>query len=212
MLRWLTRNRLVWLTVSAVAVFLLVNAFATPAAHDVQSPGGVSLHVGIASQISPDRGPILVSIKPSQSLAEMRCEVWRADPRAQNRSDKCPDDSVLALTYWPQLKQSPRTLYVAWPSCGIYYYLPTGVQTVYSDLNVEYLGSGKTLIIHCYFARARIWFPGPPGVSAEAVTALLVVPTDDIPPGPLTVVVDYRIEHLLGDDSTAYPLGTAAIS
>jgi hypothetical protein len=44
------------------------------------------------------------------------------------------------------------------------------------------------------------------------MTALILVPTDAISPGMLTVIRDDRIEHLVGDQSTEVRLGTLTVS
>jgi hypothetical protein len=85
------------------------------------------------------------------------------------------------------------------------------VQTDYSGFNVEYLGFSRTLTIHCYFARAWIWRQTPSALEVPT-TALLLVPTSGIPPGSLAVVLDDRIEHLIGDETTEAQIGTATIA
>jgi hypothetical protein len=79
--------------------------------------------------------------------------------------------------------------------------------------NVEYIASNRTLIIHCYTAGTFI--PTSlqhPGAAALATRDLLVVPTDAISRGSLSIIEDDRVERFIGDYSTAVPLATATIS
>src|SRR5713226_2522640 len=110
----MTRRRIgVWLGVGAAAsllAFLSVDAFGAPAMHDIHSAGGLPITIRIA----PDSG-FGQDVRPSQSLAEIRCEVWRTQ-----HGDPCPDAGTLALTYWPSLTPSPHRLYLGWAVCGQY--------------------------------------------------------------------------------------------
>jgi hypothetical protein len=209
----LVRKGFVVLVGLAAGIVILVSLFTTPATHDVHTPGGTSIRVGIAAPVTrngPQAG--LVSLTPTQSLADVRCQMWHSDPFNRYKSDPCPSDLTLAEDYWPQLAQSPQTLYVGWTVCGTFWYNPNGLQTEYSLFNVEYIGSSRTLTIHCYSARAWIRLPGGAHYArAVPTTALLVVPTNRISPGRLSVVQDDRIEHLLGDETTATQLGIATI-
>ncbi len=189
----------------AVAVLVLVLtgvAFVvtrTPSPHEVQTPGAI----GITNwRAIPGGGPVFYGPPPgpSESLAELRCRISRHDQPVA-----CPDPTTLARQMWPNATQSPKTLYLAlsW-ACDVY--VPM--------FNVEYIDSSRTLIAHCYSASA--WYVPPPprtmGVEARPILILVLVGTDAISPGPLTVVVDYRVEHLLGDDSNPVVLGTVEIS
>jgi|GEM_PF-1535539 len=207
------RKGLTALVVAAATIALVVGAFTTPTSHEVHTPGATALKVGIAGPITP-RGPEggLVSLTPTQSLADVRCQMWHGDPRNQHRSEPCPIDSTLAQDYWPQLVQTAQTLYVGWRICGNFWYAASGVQTEYSSFNVEYMGSSRTLGIHCYSAKAWLQGPGGPHYAAAVpTTALLLVPTDGISPGHVRVVADDRIEHLIGDEITATLTGVATI-
>ena len=195
------RKTATWLSVAAVVVFLLADAFvAPPIAHDVHTPGGISIQI----QTDVDSAPPVVSIKPSQSLANVRCQRWR-----KLSPDQCPDDSTLAQKYWPQLTQRSNTLYVGWQPCVS---LQESLQTVYYGFNLEYLGDTRALIIHCYSASAWLVRPCCPGVSITGYLALLVVPTNGIPHGAISIIQDDRREHLVGDQSDESLIATATIS
>jgi hypothetical protein len=187
---------------SVLITFLLTDAFLAPSAHDIHSPGGVSIRIQIADS---DTGGFARGYKPSQSLADVRCQVWRT-----YKGDPCPDDATAAQLYWPRLTQSPKTLYMTWSPCGQYSNYP--VATAYYGFNVEYLDSKRTMIIHCYQATPWIHGPGAPGANATLSFALLLIPTEAIPAGRLSVVQDDRVEHLFGDQSSEYQIATATIS
>lgn len=196
------RKTTIWLSLAAVVVFLLADALiAPPAGHDVHTPGGIALKV----QIAVDSPSPFVSIRPSQSLADMRCQRWQ-----KLNAGPCPDDPTLTQTYWPQLTQSTDTLYVGWlPCAGI----EDGVHTVYVyyQFNIEYLADTRALIIHCYSASAFLVRPCCPGVGFTGYLALLVVPTNGIRHGAISIVQDDRREHLVGDQSDESLIATATI-
>jgi hypothetical protein len=146
----------------------------------------------------------------SQSLEIVRCQIWHADTQNPGRDDPCPDGPTLAKIYWPQVTQSPATLYVGWPPCGSY--SAPGSHSVSVGINAEYFGADRAVILHCYFARPWLWDRGPSGVDAIAPMLLLLVSTNGIPPGTLSIVQDDRVEHLIGDDNYESPLGSATIS
>lgn len=50
------------------------------------------------------------------------------------------------------------------------------------------------------------------GAFAEQPGAILVIPTESFLIGTVNIVEDDRIEHLVGDWSTEYPVATAPIS
>lgn len=196
----LNKQTLKWIAslgTSVAVALVLADACITPAEHDIHSPGALAINVSIAFT----EGPVFGSIRPSQSLADVRCQVWQ-----RNSRNSCPDDAVLAKTFWPRLTQTPKTLYVGLPSsCDPYDYV--------AGFNVEYLRSERTLIFHCHLAAPWIALPpGARGVVMLPSTALVLLPTNAISPGMLRVVRDDRIEHLLGDQTTETELGTATIS
>jgi hypothetical protein len=198
----MTAKRFGWLAASTLAVALLGVLVAvnwTPAPHAVSTAGATAITDIQVADRNPSPFYVSVAPAPSMSLEKLRCEVWRA------RSATCPDPTTLAQQLWPSLSQSPKTLYVALPEACLTSFGGYG-------LNVEYFASSRTLTIHCYSAAAWYVAQGPPGVRAVPSIGLVLVGTKQIPPGNLTVVEDYRVEHLLGDDSTQVVLGTAAIS
>jgi hypothetical protein len=188
----------------AVAVLVLVLAGVafvvtrTPSPHEVHTPGAIGI---IDWRAIPGGGPVFYGPPPapSESLAELRCRV-----ALHNRQLACPDPTRLAQEMWPEATQDTQTLYVALPStCGVY--VP--------NFNIEYVDSSRTLIAHCYSVSA--WYvPRPPrtmGAEAQPTLILVLVGTGAISPGPVTVVLDDRVEHLLGDDSNQLLLGRVTI-
>jgi hypothetical protein len=78
---------------------------------------------------------------------------------------------------------------------------------------VEFRSPSRTLVIHCYSAEPWIWTaPRMMGVEAQPRLALLLIPTQSIPPGNIAIVQDNRIERFLHDDSYEFPLGIATIA
>jgi hypothetical protein len=193
MRRWLRPGRAVAVSVLVAMAVLIAIAFGTPAAHEIHSAGATDLHPQLASTNPPvyDYPPI----QPSQSLDTIRCEIWTA--HHQNASP-CPDTAALAQAYFPDLTQRPTTLYVPWTPC------PT--------FNVEFLPQGRTVVIHCYSARPWIYAePRAMGTVAAPLLGLLLIPTQSIPAGQVDVVEDFRTEHVLGDSSYEFQVGTATI-
>jgi hypothetical protein len=113
----LTRKRIILLSVAAAVALLLLDAFVAPPAHDIHSLSGVAIKARVVASITRFD---FVPITPSQSLADIRCQLWHADFRNPHRADPCPDAATLALSYWSQLTQNPATLYVGWLPCGSY--------------------------------------------------------------------------------------------
>lgn len=200
---WLTRQRLVELGISAVVVTLVIELMWAPTGHDVHTPGAFTVG-GVRIAGGDTRVTVLANLRPSMSLEDMRCQVWQVA-----RNAGCPDATTLSLAFWPALKGSPQTLYVGLSTkCAQYDY-------VYG-FNVEYLPVNRRLTIHCYSTAG--WIPIPFSSSCRGIcpsgpmTALILVPTDAISPGMLTVIRDDRIEHLVGDQSTEVRLGTLTVS
>ncbi len=198
------RQTLKWIAslgASAAFALVLADACITPADHEIHSPNGIAIKGEIANPIESvpsyygllqPRGPL----RPSQSIADDRCQVWR-----QHMSGRCPDDATLAPSMWPHIKQRPATLYVGLlPSCPGYF-------------NIEYLASDWTLIIHCHVAWPWIALPtSARGVEAIRGTTLVEAAIDAITPGEIRVVQDDRIEHLIGDQTKETELGTVTIT
>lgn len=186
---------------SAAFALVLADACIAPADHDVHSPTGIAIKAAIANPIEsvPSYYGLLQPtgpLRPSQSIADVRCQVWR-----QRTSGTCPDDSMLAPSMWPRVKQRPKTLYVGLlPSCPGYF-------------NIEYFARDRRLTIHCHVAWPWISIPtGAHGVAAIRGTTLVEAATDAITPGEIRVVQDDRIEHLIGDQTTETELGTVTIT
>lgn len=197
----MTAQRLGCLAASALAlalVGLLIGVSWTPTPHPIRTAGATAITNFQVVDRNASSFYVSVAPPPSMSLAELRCAVWRA------RSATCPDPTTLAQRLWPNLAQSPETLYVV---------LPVACLTSFGGyrLNVEYIASSRTLTIHCYSAAAWYVPQPPPGVGPAPSSGLILVGTAEIRPGNVTVVADYRVEHLLGDDSTQVVVGGVTI-
>lgn len=201
MRHWLTPGRIAALIIVVVLVVVVTIPFYTPPAHEIHTPGAVALD----SRLVGSNPPVFVypTMHASQSLDDVRCQLWRTRQPAQSA---CPDGATLAAIYFPGLTQGPMTLYIPLEGCAS--------QGGGSDgFNVEYVPSTHTVVIHCYAARPLISAQTHlPGVEAVPPLALLLVPTQSIPAGDVTIDVDARVEHLLGDDSNEYRLMTGTIS
>jgi len=144
----------------------------------------------------------LQAVRPSQSLNDVRCAIWRV---GKSPSSVCPDPAALAAMFFPNLTQRPGTLYIVWFGCAY------DMQA--DGFNVEYQPNRRAVVIHCYVARPWVWSrPQTEGAEPRLLAALLLVPTASIPAGPVTVIEDYRVEHFGGDQSTESELVTATIS
>jgi hypothetical protein len=192
---WLTRGRIIALAIPAAVVALVAAAFVTPAPHEIHAADAMPVNAQLVYS-----SPFVVGypvVQPSQSLDTIRCEIWRT--RGQYRPASACDSSALAHAFFPNLTQNPTTLYVPWTPC--------------SNFNVEFRSPSRTLVIHCYSAEPWIWTaPRMMGVEAQPRLALLLIPTQSIPPGNIAIVQDNRIERFLHDDSYEFPLGIATIA
>ncbi len=196
----LTPGRMVALIVVVVLAVLVTIPFYTPPAHQIHTPGATAL----SAQVVESSPPIYAyqTIHASQSLDDVRCQLWRR----QRPQAACPDSATLASSYFPALTQSPMTLYIPLTLC-------TSRGGGSDGFNVEFLPSSRTLVIHCYAAKPMISMErGLPGVEAAPPLALLLVSTQSIPAGDIAVDLDVRGEHVLGDDSNEYRWTTATIS
>ncbi|HWO92197.1 MAG TPA: hypothetical protein VNP53_09540 [Methylomirabilota bacterium] len=173
---------------------VLADACIAPADHEIHLADGVPIKGETANPL--DSVPFAGRLRPSQSLAYIRCQV-----ASLYSSSPCPPDERMAQGIWPFVKQRPKTLYIGLlPSCPGYF-------------NIEYFAHDRRLIIHCHVAWPYISIPtGGSGVVAYRVTELIEVPTDPIGPGSLQVIEDDRVEHLIGDQTTETELGTATIT
>src|ERR1700686_3555707 len=71
--KWLTRKRVIWLSITAVVAFLLVDGFGTKPAHEVHTPGATPLKAAV---VSTDIPYYYKTVPASQSISELRCQVW----------------------------------------------------------------------------------------------------------------------------------------
>lgn len=199
----LTRNRVLGIALLAVLVIVVVGAvgaFVTPSPHEVRTPGAQALNTQVVGSIPQ----VFYSqaVQPSQSLNDVRCATWRL---RHSPSSVCPDAATLAAEYFPRLTQSPSTLYVPWLGC------PYDMRA--DGFNVEYQPSRHAVVIHCYLARPWVWLQfQTEGAVPQPLGTLLVIPTESFPAVPVSVIEDYRVEHLFGDLSTENQLGIATIS
>jgi len=197
----LTCGRVIALSIAAASILAVVGVLVPPQPHEVHSPGGEAL---TARSVNSTHALYYnQTIKPSQSLDDIRCALWHLRNPTTSR---CPDNAELAGLYFTTLSQTENTLYVPWQECWGTPHGPGG-------FDVEYQPSRQALVIHCYVAKPWYWTePRIMGVEAAPPAGLLLVPTIGIPNGSLSVIEDDRIEHLLGDDSTEFQLGIATIS
>jgi hypothetical protein len=197
----LTRSRVIAFSIAAAATLVVVGALVQPQPHEVHTPGGEPLIV--RSVNSTNALYYNQTIKPSQSLDDIRCGLWHL---RNPITSPCPDSAELAGLYFTNLSQSQNTLYVPWQECW-------GTPDGPGGFDVEYQPSRQALVIHCYVAKPWYWTePRIMGVEAAPPAGLLLIPTGGIQNGSLSVIEDDRIEHLLGDDSTEFQLGIATIS
>lgn len=195
--RVMERKWVVALSVLGALILIVWAAFLTPPTHEVHTVGGTAVMTQFVSNTEyvVFRGE---SIPPSQSLDTIRCAYWRLS-QLQSTST-CPDSDALARLYFPNVTQRSKTLYVPWRGCSF----------SWSDdsygFNVEYLPASRTLLIHCFTAQPFVYLPRQPTMVAQPMPrpSLLLVPTDSLRVGTVSIVQDYRVEHLLGDRSNGY--------
>ena len=170
----------------------------TPPAHPVHTPGATPVDAHFAPGWVLARGGQLA---PSTSLDEVRCEVWKT-----MSAKPCPDSTRLAQQFWPNLTQSPRTLYV-----------PLSSDVYPGAVNVEYDHGEAAVLIHSYESRP-LWVPYQrpdvfPGARAQPTIPLLMVSTTGIEAGAITISQDSWIERVTGDETNrVFLLGTVAIA
>jgi len=177
----------------------MADAFVAPPAHDVHSPGGIPLK---ATFFESDQNVAWDPTRPSQSLADMKC-------RVPDRGTTC-DASVVA-TYFPNLTQTPHTLYLVCPHFTDK--TDAGEITPWGGYNFEYVPSTRELVIHCY--RAKAWLYAHQylyGVAGTGRWALVAVSTTRMGSGTITILEEDHLEHLVGDQTDEYQLATATIS
>src|SRR5260370_4566473 len=108
----MTAQRFGCLAASALAIALgglLIGVSWTPTPHPIRTAGATAITNFQVVDRNASSFYVSVAPPPSMSLAELRCAVWRA------RSATCPDPTTLAQRLWPNLAQSPETLYLALP-------------------------------------------------------------------------------------------------
>lgn len=179
------------------AIAALVVAVHVPPPHPVRTDGATV----VPAQSFLDYRPTFDSSlpAPTMALADLRCAAWQTTSR-----DPCPDPSELAKHMWVGATQAQRTLYVGVQDmCDTYGNDRAG-------FNVEYLGSRKTLIVHCVYTRA--WFLDRDKDNRPIASIVLIAAsTAAIPAGAVSVWEDDRVEHVVGDDSTQTLLGIVVI-
>jgi hypothetical protein len=181
--------------IAIAQLLVFAQLFVSPQPHEIHTPNAIPITVRTAP--SQTQASITTA---SESLANLRCQIWhtgRFTGQPPN-TGPCPDDATLALAYWPQFSQSPQTLYLAWTRCFVF--------------NVEYIASNRTVVIHCFTAGTLIPTLTLPGVVAQRFLDLLLVPTEAMSPGSLSIIEDDRVEHFIGDFSSEVVLATATIS
>jgi len=189
--------------VPAAAIVLAALAFWTPSVHAVSTPGARALPAHFAA--ASVHAPLAPMPAPTTSLREMRCGAWQALFR-----QPCPDDATLAQRVWPGVEQAPATLYVALSG-----YSQSALGPVTS--NVEYQPSSRTVTIHFCESRPLAFIPhhvdDTVGTQVAPAMGLLLVSLDGISSGPLSVVEDFWIERINGDESQGgSTLGTVTIA
>jgi hypothetical protein len=186
--------------IGLVMVSLLADGFVPGPAHDVHTPGATPIAATLVS--SEIRN--VQTIQPSQSIADIRCQLWHA-----LRTTPCTDD--IASAYFASVAQTHNTLYLIWTGCVRWH--GAGAIINWQGYNLEYLPPDRKLVIHCYVAAPWMDRYGTlSGVVAIPSASLLVVPTGPMSPGLLQIIEDDRLEHLVGDQSTEFQLAIATIS
>jgi hypothetical protein len=180
--------------VALLAIFVLADAFVSPPGHEVHSSGGV----GIGVQAYPgNQHEYWRPGNPTPTLADVKCTTEPINP-----DQRCSA---------PGLSQQDHTLYYVWSGCV--QWSGAGAIIPWSGFNVEYFASTRTLVLHCYVGTPWVYFPERLyGVAAISPMVLLAIPTSAIGGGPIAIHEDDRLEHLVGDQSSEYPLATATIA
>ena len=185
---------------AALVIFLLADAFMPPPAHDVHSPGGVSVKVTL---FESNETVAWKPTAPSQSLASLSCY-------SPGRGTPC-DVTTWASSH-PSLSQSPHPLFLVWTGCIDW--SGGGEIKSWQGFNIEYIPSTRKLVIHCYRAQGWLYVHQYEyGVAAVPRYTLAVVSTADIGgPGMITIIEEDDLEHLVGDQSDQSQLATVTIS
>lgn len=175
--------------IPVAVIAAVVIATWTPPVHPVHTSGASELKANVAGGYRPLRGLVP---KPTTSLEAIRCAAWGPRP-----SQPCPDATTLDQQMWPNLTQTPNTLYVATSTrSGLPYSSTYG-------FDVEYVPVSRSVAIHAYVSQPLfVWHYAPQiaGVEMAPSIDLLVIRTESIPTGTITVTHDERIERLNGDE------------
>jgi hypothetical protein len=198
----LNRRRLVaWGVVGGVLLIMAV-AFFPPPAHEIHTSGSSPLDSRLVAS-DPGVWSNGQVIQPGESIDMIRCRRWQA---RRSLGLACPDSATLAADFFPNLTQTPKTLYLPWQRC----YLDGAL---WAGFNLEYQPIRRTLVIHCYTAEAWIhWRQVRTAMWPQPEQLMLVVSTKSLPVGDINIVEDDRVERYAGDISTEFPRGTATIS
>lgn len=196
----LTRRRALRLGLGLIAIFLAADAFIPPPVHEVHSIGGTALNAAgfVSNNLLWVTGP------PTQTLSDVRC--------VQNTTTgRVPCTSAEVAAVFPGLAQRSQTLYVVWAGCLDW--SGAGPVIPWEGHNIEWFPGSRTIVFHCYTAKPWLYFPERlMGLATLPAYVLVAVPTAGMGPGPITIIEDDRLEHLVGDQSTEYQLATAQIS
>jgi hypothetical protein len=207
MRKWFTRKRVIWLSITAVLAFLLVDGFGSRPAHEVHTPGATALN---AVAVRTDIPYYYKTVPASQSISGLRCQVW-SGLRANGPEANRPCTAELSITYLPSVTQDPNTLYLLWTGCIDW--SGAGAIIKWQGYNLEYVPSERKLVLHCYVAEPWITMHETMfGSAAISVETLLIVPTGSMGSGTIQIAEDDRLEHLVGDQSTEATFATATIS
>jgi hypothetical protein len=200
--KWFTPKRVIWLSFAAIVVFLLADGFIARPAYEVHTPGATPLKVAaVTTDITYNSYPT----PAGESISELRCQLWLA----RFANTPCPTD--VSSRYLASIAQTVNTLYVLWFGCVDW--LGAGRIINWQGYNLEFLQSERKLIVHCYIAEPWLaYHERLYGVSGVLPAILLLVPTDSMGSGPIYIIEDDRQEHLVGDQSTEFTIGSAMIT
>jgi hypothetical protein len=199
----ITSRRVVAFGVVGALLVIIAVAFFPPPARDVHTPGASPLDSRLVSS-----NPTAVYFNghdtdPSAWLDTTRCELWHS----RHRLDlACPDSAALAAEYFPNLTQTPQTLYIPWLRC----YLDGAL---FAGFNLEYQPIRGAIVIHCYTAQPWIhWRHVEMAARPQPELLMLVVSTKSLSLAEVVVIEDDRVERYGGYDSTEFSRGRAIIS
>jgi hypothetical protein len=198
-----TRSWIIRAGIALTALVLLADAFVAPPLHDVHSIGALALSAEVYESDSVLQW--LIPSPPTEHLGEIGCHLAVVDS-----PPTC--SGTTAGSRFPSLVQRPNTLYLVWP-----HHLDTstghGPFVVWTGYNLEYFPLSRTIVVHLFTAVPWLFFhPYAMGMGTAPIQSLLAISTEGIGAGPIKVVEDDRLEHLIGDQSTETQLATTTIS